>query len=185
MADKSSSPHQYYCSVILRLPETHKTTTVTDDDKDDNEPVNGKVIGLMGSSQFPSIGYIFHPNYSGRGYATEALQAFVQKLFSIMPSPSAEYRVAEKSDSEPGGAFDYVKAGVDLDNGPSIRLLKRCGFTRGEVMKEAYLNQRLGRRDAFAFRLARPGMRLEDVCDELKNGGGKSENVLKAVPDVA
>ena len=46
----------------------------------------GKVIGdisawYTGIKDTVEIGYVFHPEYSGKGYASEAMRAFVEYLF--------------------------------------------------------------------------------------------------------
>jgi ribosomal-protein-alanine N-acetyltransferase len=57
------------------------------------------------------LGYIFHPAYQGRGYATEAARALVDHAFAEM------------------GAHRVV-ANCNPENEPSWRLLERIGFVR-------------------------------------------------------
>lgn len=74
------------------------------------------LIGCGGFTSRPvsgvvAIGYSLLPGYRGRGYATEAVKALVQWAFS-----HTEVR--------------EVVAETLPDNGPSIRVLERCGFMR-------------------------------------------------------
>lgn len=69
----------------------------------------GCVIGKAGCYEPPNIGYIFHPSIWGRGLATEALAAVIQRVFEV-------------------SAFDTLIADVDPRNVASLRLLGRLGF---------------------------------------------------------
>lgn len=55
------------------------------------------------------VGYVLDRDYRGNGYATEALRALMAFLFE-------EHDVA------------WVEACVSEEDGPSLRLLSRCGF---------------------------------------------------------
>lgn len=66
------------------------------------------VIGKLGCFRLPEIGFLFDPAVWGRGYATEALFAFI------------DHRRAQ------GGS--ELTADVDPRNTRSIRLLERAGF---------------------------------------------------------
>lgn len=137
----------------------------------DGEEVKGKVIGCLGSTTYPEIGYIFHPAYSGKGYATEAVQAFLPKLFEKMPSASS---------SAAGQGWDYALARVDVENERSIKLLERCGWTRGEITENEYTSAMLGLRDSVSYMIARPGMKLEDVLEAIR----QREEGTPPVPDL-
>lgn len=139
----------------------------------DGEEVKGKVIGCLGSITYPEIGYIFHPAYCGKGYATEAVQAFLPKLFEKMPSASADLAAA-------GQGWDYALARVDVDNERSIKLLERCGWTRGEITEAGYTSAMLGLRDSVSYKIARPGMKLEDVLEAIRQW----EEGTPPVPDL-
>lgn len=71
--------------------------------------LGGTVIGKMGAWRLPDFGYLLDPAYWGRGYASEALAAFL-----------AHRR-------RQGGQF--LTADTDPRNTASIRLLQRHGFT--------------------------------------------------------
>lgn len=121
------------------------------------------MIGILGSSEFPTIGYLFSPGYRKQGYATEALKAFVPKFFEQLPSSAT-------SSPEDGSvqSIDYIQAHVDNENVDSMKLLERCGWTRCEVTKDDYTSAQLGIRDAVTYRIARPGLKLEDVVNAMK-----------------
>ena len=70
--------------------------------------LDGSVIGKLGCFRLPEIGYLFDPSTWGRGYATEALTAFI------------DHRRRQ------GGT--ELTADVDPRNSQSMRLLTRCGF---------------------------------------------------------
>jgi [ribosomal protein S5]-alanine N-acetyltransferase len=70
---------------------------------------NGRVIGKAGLYQFPEIGFILNPTSWRKGYAQEALNALVNRAFSVHRLPS-------------------LNADVDPRNEASLRLLQRLGF---------------------------------------------------------
>jgi ribosomal-protein-alanine N-acetyltransferase len=77
-----------------------------------------RVIGWGGLSIDPfdpgwgiEVSYFFHPAYWGRGYATELVRATLQHGFGTLSLPAI-------------GAF------VRPANLASVRVLKKCGFTR-------------------------------------------------------
>lgn len=126
------------------------------------------MIGILGCAQWPDIGYRFHPGYARQGYATEALQAFLPSLFAVMPACCSSSSSSFPSGTvdgvaDAGQGYDYAQAFCDVENVASIRLLERCGFTRGEVLEGDYESPLLGLRDAVRFRIARPGTRLKDA----------------------
>ena len=69
----------------------------------------GRLIGKAGFWRLPEIGFIFHPDYWGRGFAFEALTAVTERLFANFPIPA-------------------IRADVDPRNAASLRLLGRLGF---------------------------------------------------------
>ncbi len=69
----------------------------------------GKVIGQAGGGVLPEVGYIFHPDYWGQGFATEAMQAVVDHAFANWP-------------------VDHLMADIDPRNDASRKLLIRLGF---------------------------------------------------------
>lgn len=69
----------------------------------------GRVIGKAGLYRGSDIGYIFHPDVWGRGFATEALRPLLDRAFAVH-------------------RLDAVEADVDPRNTASLRLLARLGF---------------------------------------------------------
>lgn len=80
------------------------------------EKANGRIIGTMGfNSLFPDgasaeVGYSFHPQCWGKGYATEGLTALVALARALR--------------------FRHLFARCFVRNGASRRVLEKCGFTR-------------------------------------------------------
>jgi RimJ/RimL family protein N-acetyltransferase len=70
---------------------------------------DGRVIGKAGLYRFPEIGFIFHPDVWGRGFAREALEAVVARAFAVH-------------------GLGSIEADVDPRNTASLRLLTRLGF---------------------------------------------------------
>jgi RimJ/RimL family protein N-acetyltransferase len=70
--------------------------------------LEGQVIGKMGAWRLPDFGYLLAPSAWGRGYASEALKAFL------------DHRRRTR-----GG---FLTADTDPRNHASIRLLQRHGF---------------------------------------------------------
>lgn len=69
----------------------------------------GRLIGKAGLWRFPEIGFIFHPDHWGRGFAREALALVLDRAFGVHGLPK-------------------VDADVDPRNASSLRLLERLGF---------------------------------------------------------
>ncbi|MCL6739966.1 GNAT family N-acetyltransferase [Sphingomonas sp. RB56-2] len=70
--------------------------------------VDGQLIGKLGAWKLPEVGFLLDPDHWGRGYALEALNAFVER------------RRARGS--------SHLTADVDPRNAASIRLLEQSGF---------------------------------------------------------
>ena len=71
--------------------------------------LDGKAIGKIGAYRLPEFGFILAPAYWGRGYASEAIKAFLDHVFT-------------RAD------VDHLIADVDPRNGPSLGLLTKHGF---------------------------------------------------------
>jgi len=76
----------------------------------------GKLIGLLDihrkremEGKVHGLGYVFHPNYHGRGYATESCRAGLDQVFG--PREANE-----------------VRTGTHPQNKPSVRLLAKLGL---------------------------------------------------------
>ena len=70
---------------------------------------DGRLIGKAGLWRFPEIGFIFHPDQWGRGFASEALGFVLGRAFDAHGLPK-------------------VEADVDPRNEASLKLLLRLGF---------------------------------------------------------
>jgi ribosomal-protein-alanine N-acetyltransferase len=70
---------------------------------------DGRVIGDVGAGRLPDFGFMIHPDYWGRGFATEASAAFIKYAFSDT-------------------AATQLLADVDPRNAASLRVLDRLGF---------------------------------------------------------
>lgn len=81
---------------------------------------NGAVIGKVGLYRFPEIGFIFHPDHWGRGFAAEALAPIVDRAFAVHGLPA-------------------IEADVDPRNGASLRLLARLGFVETGRKEKTWL----------------------------------------------
>lgn len=68
-----------------------------------------RLIGKAGCWRLPEIGFIFHPDHWGQGFAFEALTAVIERVFAKFPIPA-------------------IRADVDPRNAASLRLLGRLGF---------------------------------------------------------
>jgi ribosomal-protein-alanine N-acetyltransferase len=94
----------------------------------------GKLIGLIAierrkeqEERVHNLGYVFHPGYSGQGYATEGCRAMMAYLFEQM-------------------GIDAIVTGTRPENIPSVRLLERLGIKpigNGEyrMSKEEWLSK--------------------------------------------
>jgi ribosomal-protein-alanine N-acetyltransferase len=67
------------------------------------------VIGDVGAGRLPDFGFMIHPDYWGRGFATEASTAFIEYAFG-------------------NTAATELLADVDPRNAASLRVLDRLGF---------------------------------------------------------
>ncbi len=72
---------------------------------------DGEVIGKLGAWRLPEIGFIIRSDQWGRGYAAEAMRAFLKHIF--------ESRGVER-----------LTADVDPRNTSSLKLLEDQGFVR-------------------------------------------------------
>ena len=70
--------------------------------------LDGALIGKLGCWRLPEIGFLIDPAHWGRGYASEALGAFLKRRRSL-------------------GSTEII-ADTDPENLGSIRLLKKHGF---------------------------------------------------------
>ncbi|GGC24292.1 N-acetyltransferase [Novosphingobium marinum] len=79
----------------------------------------GRLIGKAGLYSFPEVGFIFHPDSWGMGYAAEALIAVLRRAFDVHRLPR-------------------VEADVDPRNERSLRLLAQLGFFEVQRMERTW-----------------------------------------------
>ena len=91
------------------------------------EKTAGRVIGFIGAENSIRYGvdslcvsYMLNPDYTGKGYMTEALNGFLDYCFHTLGRRVVDARV-----------FD--------DNGRSIRMMERLGFTHEGTLRRAVL----------------------------------------------
>ena len=113
-----------------------------------------KVIGACGGGVLPEIGYMFNRSYWGNGYATEALQGFLELYWKTYPDgfPGLE-----------GEERNFLFGTTHPDNLASQTVLKKCGF---EFWKEKELEDKYDKDSKiklYVYRLWRPGMKKLDL----------------------
>ncbi|CAJ2511238.1 Uu.00g068630.m01.CDS01 [Anthostomella pinea] len=135
-------------------PDVHKFAIELrpDHSQPDGNNANPTLIGVMGSHVPPRIGYLIHA-----GYATEALRALVSHLFTHIPSSSS-------GDGNGGTTgLDYLEALTVTANAASQNVLRKCGFTYCETLEGEFESWSMGLCDSAVYRIARPGMTLEQL----------------------
>lgn len=82
--------------------------------------LNGKMIGFVNDCENEDdeieIGYVIHPQYQGRGYATEAVHAVIAELREM--------------------GFRKVTAGYFSENTASLRVMEKCGMQKTTITDE-------------------------------------------------
>jgi RimJ/RimL family protein N-acetyltransferase len=97
----------------------------------------GRVIGKAGCWRAPEIGFFLHPYHWGRGFAGEALQAVIPRIFTRFP-------------------INAITADVDPRNTASLALLARLGFAEtGRARRTVKVGDEWC--DSVYLSLARPG----------------------------
>jgi RimJ/RimL family protein N-acetyltransferase len=71
--------------------------------------LDGQAIGKMGAWRLPEFGFIFRSDLWGRGYATEAMTAFLDHMFGTR-------------------GVEFLTADTDPRNAAALRLLASHGF---------------------------------------------------------
>jgi RimJ/RimL family protein N-acetyltransferase len=120
--------------------DTWASSAPTEPSREQSAP---RVIGLIGAVRAPEVGYMFNSDYWGKGYATEALRAFMPLFFEHYAG--GEY---EK--------FEYAEALTDPELKSSQNVLRKVGFELVERREQDFENPVLGWRDTLVFRMDRP-----------------------------
>ncbi|OAL43870.1 acyl-CoA N-acyltransferase [Pyrenochaeta sp. DS3sAY3a] len=102
-----------------------------------------RVIGLIGAVRAPEIGYMFNADHWGKGYATEALRAFMPLFFKHYSGNDYE-------------RFEYAEAHTDTELIASQNVLTKTGFVLFEKREKDFENPILGWRDTLIYRMYRP-----------------------------
>jgi RimJ/RimL family protein N-acetyltransferase len=105
--------------VAMDGPTDGKGWSLTVVDASDPERIMGDFyVGISWSGRCAEIGYTFHPDYWGVGYATEAARAIVDHLFTDL-------------------GVSRVEGSLHPDNPPSARVLEACGLTFEDLTRQS------------------------------------------------
>ncbi|KAJ4349043.1 hypothetical protein N0V95_004921 [Ascochyta clinopodiicola] len=118
--------------------KTHPSPT--NQSREQPEP---RVIGLIGAVRAPEVGYMLNADHWGKGYATEAMKAFMPLFFDHYSGGDNE-------------KYEYAEAHTDPELESSQRVLQKVGFELFEKRIQDFENPILGWRDTLVFRMARP-----------------------------
>ena len=127
--DESSSPYAQFDNIKEiddQSVENRIARWATEVDRDEHiffaVCLNNTVIGYISANVIKNesyeIGYCFHSDYHGKGYAKESLSA----AFNYLKERGAK----------------HLMAGTALENAPSIRLLKALGFIQTGTEKVSF-----------------------------------------------
>lgn len=105
-----------------------------------------RVIGIIGAIRTPEIGYCLHPDAWGKGFATEALRAYMPLYWEHV-----------------SGRYDYAKALVDAEHNASRKILMKLGFVEYDYKVKNFDSPHHGLVDTVYYRILRPGVSLENA----------------------
>lgn len=89
-------------------------------EKESHQPVGA--INYLGGTRFPGMGYIFHPDYWGKGYATEACRATLGYGFEAL-------------------GYDRVELWIDERHAASSRVAEKLGFRVKGRLAQRYAHE--------------------------------------------
>jgi RimJ/RimL family protein N-acetyltransferase len=137
---------------------------------------------LIGAVRAPEIGYMFNASYWGRGYATEALQAFMPLFFehysgreTASYTPENFGQVTQNGNKRDGHAegdarnnrnrlaprYDYAEAHTDTELAASQNVLTKVGFKLHEKRENDFENPVLGMRSTYVYRMYRAAVEAQ------------------------
>jgi RimJ/RimL family protein N-acetyltransferase len=92
----------------------------------------GRVIGVIGIffADPPECGYMFRTDMWRKGYATEALRAWLEVYWAL---PRKEVTLEGRDVGEHGTETESLLAETALANAGSRRVLVKCGFTEHQA----------------------------------------------------
>lgn len=100
-------------SFAMVLPDERHKSSITE------SLANGAVIGFIGITAPPEVFYIIDEEYWGSGYATEALQAFLDTYWNAFP---------EGLKGMDEWTRNFLETHVIVGNDGSERVAAKCGF---------------------------------------------------------
>lgn len=131
---------------------------------------------MIGAVRAPEIGYMFNAEYWGRGYATEALEAFMPLFFEhysgrdIADYVSEDYGLGTYNGKANNGRvegdgrnnrnrlaprYDFAEAHTDTELAASQNVLTKVGFKLHEKRENDFDNPVLGMRSTYIYRMYR------------------------------
>lgn len=136
---------RWWSFVVNLLPT--ETIGASNDTPLEPPTMRSKFIGVCGGHRLPEIGYAFDPSVWGQGYATEAVEGFIQAYWNTFPQG---FPSLEEEDR------DFLMAVTGEDNLGSVTVMKRNGF---EYWKEEEVDDELtgGKATLIVRRVWRPG----------------------------
>ena len=108
---------------------------------------SGVVVGIVKAivtGHRAQVGYVVHEPFRGRGFATRAVHAIVERL-------------------EADASISRIWATCALDNPASTRVLEKCGFEREGVLKSWVVYPALGDRAADNYSYVKVAVGTGDV----------------------
>jgi len=104
--------------------------------------IHGKAIGVLGChiAEPPEVGYMLNQEAWGNGYATEALQRWLQAWWELPRAEVSTDEGAPDAENVENDIFvpEVLMADINGDNHASARILAKCGFRHvSEEMVEA------------------------------------------------
>jgi RimJ/RimL family protein N-acetyltransferase len=118
---------------------------------------------LIGAVRAPEIGYMFNASYWGRGYATEALQAF--NFGQVTQNGNKRDGHAEgdarNNRNRLAPRYDYAEAHTDTELAASQNVLTKVGFKLHEKRENDFENPVLGMRSTYVYRMYRAAVEAQ------------------------
>jgi RimJ/RimL family protein N-acetyltransferase len=133
--DDLRTTRRWLLSMIAAPPEMSDDFVITCD---------GKTVGKVGAWKLPEVGFLLSRRLWGKGYAVEALRAYIARAFQRGAS--------------------HLVADVDPRNAASLRVLSRCGFVETGRSANTWCVGGVWT-DSVYLRLDRPDDELPGPCD--------------------